>query len=54
MSEINSIPVKIIFVDITGENEGLIWEFNRIGVEVGDIRTGLNNPENNSVQFSIG
>ena len=46
MSEIKSIPVKIIIEDITGENEGLIWELNRIGVEVGDIRTGLYNPEN--------
>ena len=54
MSEIKSKPVKIIIEDVTGENGGLIWELNRIGVEVGDIRTGLYNPENKSVQFSIG
>ena len=53
MSEIKSIPVKVVIEDVTGENGGLIWELNRVGVEVGDIRTGLYNPENKSVQFSI-
>ena len=48
MSEIKSIPVKVVIEDVTGENGGLIWELNRVGVEVGDIRTGLYNPENKS------
>ena len=51
MSEIKSIPVKVVIEDVTGENGSLIWELNRVGV---DIRTGLYNPDNKSVQFSIG
>ena len=28
MSEIKSIPVKVVIEDVTGENGGLIWELN--------------------------
>lgn len=54
MSNIKGIPVKVIIEDVSGENEGLIWELNRVGVKVGEIRTGLYYSRNKSVQFSIG
>ncbi len=36
MSNIKGIPVKVIIEDVSGENEGLIWELNRVGVKVGE------------------